>query len=209
MPKHQPIENTRKQPLGVDARSVPRAKRGRTTAPQTPVDLHTQKVELPAPMVEYVHAKLGAKLGAFALQIDRVSVRFDDVNGPRGGVDCECRLQAILPGRPSVVAVERATSPRAAFDAATASLTRAVKRSLDRAGMSQGLSAAKRKSARRAPAAAPAAVEAEVEAEPAPTPAKASRKQSNYVPSAQKLGQRARAETNSGKSRATAAKARR
>jgi len=205
MPKHQPIENTRKQPLGVDAESVPREKRGRTTAPHTPVDLHAHKVELPAPLVEYVHTKLGAKLGAFALQIDRVSVRFDDVNGPRGGADCECRLQAVLPGRPSVVAVERATSPRAAFDAATASLTRAVKRSLERAGMSQGLSAAKRKSARSAPP----QVAPEVEAEPAPTPPKTPRKQRNYVPSAQKLGQRARAETTSGKSRAAAAKTRR
>lgn len=207
MPKHQPIENTRKQPLGVDAESVPREKRGRTTAPQTPVDLHAHKVELPAPLVEYVHTKLGAKLGAFALQIDRVSVRFDDVNGPRGGADCECRLQAVLPGRPSVVAVERATSPRAAFDAATASLTRAVKRSLERAGMSQGLSSAKRKSARRASSEAPPAVEAEPA--PTPTPTKTPRKQRNYVPSAQKLGQRARAETTSGKSRAAAAKTRR
>ncbi len=203
MSRHQKIVNTRNQPLGVAADETPREERGRTTAPQTPVSIHADGVELPEALYAYVHKKLGAKLGAFALQIDRVAVRFADINGPRGGTDSECRLQVLLAGRPQIVVTERAAEPRTAFDAASQAAGRAVKRDLQRAGFSQGLRAARR---HKAPVDALPAMDAVVEKAPR---TKAERKQKNYVPSAQKLAQRARAQANAPKTRATAAKAKR
>lgn len=203
MSRHQKIVNTRNQPLGVAADETPREDRGRTTAPQTPVSIHADGIELPEPLYAYVHKKLGAKLGSFALQIDRVAVRFADINGPRGGTDCECRVQVLMAGRPQIVVTERASDVRSAFDASSQAAGRAVKRDLERAGFSQGLRAARR---HKKPADALPVEEPVV----APTPrTKAQRKQQNYVPSAQKLAARARAETNSPKSRASAAKAKR
>lgn len=145
MAKRKQPANTRKQPLGTNVEEVPREERGRTVGPQTPVDIHAHGVEVSDPMIDYVHQKLGAKLGAFSLLIERVSVRFDDLNGPRGGLDCECRLQVMIAGRPTLVATERAKDPRTAFDGACQSAARAVKRSLERAGYSQGLRASRRR----------------------------------------------------------------
>lgn len=144
MSRHQKLVNTRNQPLGVDADETPREERGRTTAPQTPVSIHADGVELPEALYAYVHKKLGAKLGAFALQIDRVAVRFADINGPRGGTDSECRVQVLMAGRPQIVVTERAEDLRSAFDAASQAAGRAVKRDLERAGFTQGLRAARR-----------------------------------------------------------------
>ena len=42
----------------------------------------------------YVRRKLGMKLGKFARSIERVSVRVEDVNGSRGGVDKACSADA-------------------------------------------------------------------------------------------------------------------
>jgi len=206
MSRHQKLVNSRNQPLGVEADATPREERGRTTAPQTPVSIHAAGVELPTALSAYVHKKLGVKLGAFALAVDRVAVRFADINGPRGGADSECKIQIVLAGRPQLVVTERAADVRSAFDAACQAAGRAVKRDLERAGFTQGLKAARR---HRGRATAPPAAEAPAsEAPPTPT-AKAPRRTNKYVPSAQKLGQRARAEANSPKTRASAAKARR
>lgn len=205
MSRHQKLVNSRNQPLGVAAEDTPRAQRGRTTAPQTPVEIHAHGVELPAAMTEHIQRKLGARVGAFALQIERISVRFDDLNGPRGGVDCECRIQVALAGRPAVVVAEKARGPREAFDAASQAMRRAVKRDLDRAGFSQGLRAARRGKRKSEPA----PVEVEAPVEKAPAPPKTQRKTAKYVESSQKLGQRARAAANSPKTHADSAKARR
>lgn len=230
MSRHQKLDNSRNQPLGVATESTPRAKRGRTAAPQTPVEIHAHGVDLPEAMTEYIQNKLGSRVGAFALQIERISVRFDDLNGPRGGVDCECRIQVTLAGRPAIVVNERARDARDSFEAASQAVRRAVKRDLQRAGYSQGLRAARRGKQKSAPA--PVEVDAPVKAasvkasavksspakssaaksapvEAATAAGKTQRKTINYVASSQKLGQRARAEANSPKTRAAAAKARR
>ena len=45
-----------------------------------------------------VRRQLGMKLGKFGQAIERVSVRVEDVNGLRGGVDTECRIKVVLSG---------------------------------------------------------------------------------------------------------------
>jgi ribosome-associated translation inhibitor RaiA len=230
MAKRKQALNTRNQPLGVAANSVPREKRGRTTAPETPVSIHADGVELTATLTEYIHSKLGAKVGAFALQIERVAVRFTDINGPRGGNDCECRIQIVLAGRPNIVVAERAATPRIAFDAASQGVGRAVKRDLDRAGFAQGLRSKRNKSRREKHAPAPAPEPEQAEA-PAPesrnvrkkTPRSAAalevssgqpsrmstRKSANRSPSALNLQKRASDEAHAPQTTAASARARR
>jgi len=129
---------SRKEPLGTESRHAGKVGRGRTRAGDTPLDVRTQGVALPEALAVYMRAKLGTRLGTFALQIERVTARFEDLNGPRGGVDTECRLQIAMVARPDLVVRERAVDARRAFDGACRSAARAVKHSLERAGHSAG-----------------------------------------------------------------------
>ena len=83
----------------------------------------------------YVRRKLGMKLGKFATSIERVSVRVEDVNGPRGGVDQVCRIKVVLIGLPTLVFQARDVSLEAAIDGAVAGTERAVRRSVQRRRM--------------------------------------------------------------------------
>ncbi|WP_438016071.1 hypothetical protein WMF18_35285 [Sorangium sp. So ce315] len=113
----------------------------------------------------HVRQSLGAKLGRFAPRIERLTVRFTDVNGPRGGVDVACDVKVVLSGRPSVVYQMQGREPRETIDRALPGIVRAVQSALARApraasraparGPKRPARAAKRGAAKRS-AAAPA-----------------------------------------------------
>lgn len=105
---------------------------GRTDTRQTPLALRAQHVHLERWLGSYIRDRAGQKLGKHALDIQRVTVRFDDVNGPKHGLDIVCRVKVELPALPSVVAEERGTDPREAFDKALAVAELALVRTLDR-----------------------------------------------------------------------------
>jgi putative sigma-54 modulation protein len=42
---------------------------------------------------EWVERRLSFALGRFAARIEEITVRFRDINGPRGGVDQQCRIE--------------------------------------------------------------------------------------------------------------------
>jgi putative sigma-54 modulation protein len=68
----------------------------------------------------YIRHRLGRRLGKFGRSIERVSVRTEDVNGPRGGVDRVCRIKIVLKGLPSVLFECRELSLNVAVDGALA-----------------------------------------------------------------------------------------
>ncbi len=117
------------------AAKMPRsAKRtaGRTTAEQVPANIRAFGTELAPDERTEIRQQLGSRLGKFAHSIERVTVRVQDVNGPRGGVDKACRIKVVLSGMPSVVVEEHAATMKQAFRAALGDVERAVKRTLDR-----------------------------------------------------------------------------
>ena len=114
---------------------LPRAFRrqaGRTRAPLVPSYIWTRGTSLSQNDRDYIRRKLGMKLGKFARSIERVSVRVEDVNGPRGGVDHVCRIKVVMSGRPSVVVERHHASLQAAVDGALATVERAVRRAVQR-----------------------------------------------------------------------------
>ena len=114
---------------------MPRASRresGRIDAPLVPTYIRPRGIELGQDDRTYIRRKLGMKLGKFATSVERVSVRVEDLNGPRGGVDHVCRIKVVLSGLPSVVFERRAASLEAAIDGALAGVERAVRRSVQR-----------------------------------------------------------------------------
>ena len=108
---------------------------GRTVAPETPAYVLSVGSVLDVADKDYLRRKLGRKLGKFASSIERTSVRVEDVNGPRGGVDKRCRIKVVLTGLPSVVVEERHHSLQAALDGALARTERAVRQTAQRRSM--------------------------------------------------------------------------
>lgn len=112
------------------------SKRERSTeVPQIPAHIRAAQGDLGSSDRDYIRRKLGMRLGKFASSIERVSVRMEDVNGPRGGVDQLCRIKVVLRGLPSVVFESRDASLNAAVDGALSGVERTVRRTLQRRRM--------------------------------------------------------------------------
>jgi hypothetical protein len=73
------------------------------------------RVELPAGMEDWIRAQMNSKLDHASTLIERGTVRFEDINGPRGGIDTMCRIKLVIRRRPSVQVEEQAADARAAF----------------------------------------------------------------------------------------------
>jgi CBS domain-containing protein len=120
------------------AARLPRALKreaGRTDAQRVPANIRVAGVELDQDDRAYIRQTLGMKLGKYATSIERVSVRMEDVNGPRGGVDQVCRIKVVLSGLPSVVFQSQAASLKDAINGALAGVGRAVRRRVQRRRM--------------------------------------------------------------------------
>lgn len=105
---------------------------GATTTSQTP--LHIRALGLDLPDVERAHARerVSFKLGKFGLAITRISVRFEDVAGPKGAPVVECRFKIVLRNAADVTVAAEGATPRAAFDRAVGSAERTVRRTLEK-----------------------------------------------------------------------------
>lgn len=125
--------NRRRRPFASALPRPARARAGRTTVEQTPLALRTFGVDIDKATKDYVRRRLGVRLGKYAPHIERVTVRFTDTNGPRGGVDVDCDVKVVLSGQRSVVYGQRGSEPREALDLATPGVVRAVQRALERA----------------------------------------------------------------------------
>lgn len=116
---------------------IPKASKTEAPAafPQVPAYIRATEGDLSPDDRAYIRRKLGRRLGKFASAIERVSVRTEDVNGPRGGIDRVCRIKVVLSGLPSVVLERRDPSLTAAVDGALAGVDVAVRRAVQRRRM--------------------------------------------------------------------------
>lgn len=108
---------------------MPRSSRSKSRP--TPLALRTKDVEINEALREYVAKRVGTKLGKFASAIERVTVRFEDLNGPKKGSPADrCAIKVVITRHESVLVEVVAHEPRAAFDVCIDSVERAVKRAL-------------------------------------------------------------------------------
>lgn len=125
---------TRKPFTGVTPKSR-KLESTRTDIWSTPLALRT-RIPLDEVSRNEIRRRLGRKLANFAAHIDRVSLRIEDANGPRGGVDIICRLKVVLRALPSVVVEERGADVLFTLGRVAEATARAVRRTLQRSGWS-------------------------------------------------------------------------
>lgn len=106
---------------------------GRTGVRETPLSIRGN-VGTDAEARRRIREKLGRALAPLATRVERVSVRFDDINGPRGGADTRLRARVILSGLDSVVVEQRGRTPEHAIRLATPRLRRALQDAVERRG---------------------------------------------------------------------------
>ena len=80
----------------------------------------------------HVERRLRFALGRFTGAVGRVTVRVEDVNGPRGGVDKRCRLVVALAPRGELIIEDEDADVRTLLDRSADRAGRAVERRLAR-----------------------------------------------------------------------------
>jgi ribosomal subunit interface protein len=99
------------------------------------IDVRAMGFSLTDAIREHVESRVQASLGAFAPQIRSVTVRLEDVNAGRGGVDMRCAVLVKLRGRGAgepLVAEALEPDLYVAIDRAAARVRRPVLRQLRR-----------------------------------------------------------------------------
>ena len=109
-----------------------RRKVARTVARQTPTYIRSMGSALDEVHRDYLRRKLLRMLEKFGSAIERTSIRLEDVNGPRGGIDKRCQVKIVLRGLPSVYVDERDSSVQVAMDRALARANHAARQALQR-----------------------------------------------------------------------------
>lgn len=102
-------------------------------APGTSLTIRTSGLPIDTDLRDRIRLRLGWRLGKFAARIERVTVRFEDVNGPRGGRDTACKIKVVISGLPSIVVSEVAGDAREAFDRLDGRVERVVRGTIQRA----------------------------------------------------------------------------
>jgi hypothetical protein len=111
-----------------------KAAAGRPTLRQTPLTIRSEQ-PLGRALEERIAKQLPRRLGPAAGVLERVTVRFEDINGPKGGVDTVCRIKGVLSGRPSIVVAKTAHTEGLAFSEAVKAFGMALRREHGKHGL--------------------------------------------------------------------------
>ncbi len=96
------------------------------------VHVVAKNVTVAPSVAEFIERRLGFALGRFASRVIRVVVRLRDINGPRGGIDQQCRIAATVTPSAHKTAEGRGASVEAAICQAAERIACAVRKDLTR-----------------------------------------------------------------------------
>lgn len=96
------------------------------------IAIHAHGFTITEALREHVASRLQQAFGCCADRISRIMVRLSDINGPRGGVDKRCQIQARLATLADVVIEDTEANLYVAIDRATERAGRTAVRHLTR-----------------------------------------------------------------------------
>lgn len=96
------------------------------------LEIFAQRIEATEVLSTHIERRLRFALGRFGARVARVAVTLTDLNGPRGGVDKQCRIVAFLVPKGEVVVEVRDADIFIAVDRAADRLGRVMARELER-----------------------------------------------------------------------------
>jgi putative sigma-54 modulation protein len=129
------IQNTNHQaPLAAQTEAEPRS----PSVFENRLEIRSPHGHVGARLTAWIHDRLGRQLGKFAPSIERIEVRFVDLNGTKGGLDRSCMVHVVLSALPPVVVEMQAATDHEAFDLAASRAERATRRNLEKHGFSTG-----------------------------------------------------------------------
>jgi hypothetical protein len=115
------------------AKTLPKRARGRTAIADTPIVAHT-RISLPEVTRTSLEERLRHVLEPFGTRISRATIRLEDLNGPRGGVDLRCSVEVIFDGGDRVHIEQRAAEVLEAVRRIMPRVARSVRQHVDRSG---------------------------------------------------------------------------
>lgn len=110
-----------------------KSSRGRTAIEETPITTRS-RVPMPVEDRRNIEARLRRVLAPFGTRIERATIRFEDLNGPRQGVGMRCAIKVVLSGSDSVIVEERATNLLETARLAIPRVARSVRRHAGQSG---------------------------------------------------------------------------
>jgi putative sigma-54 modulation protein len=96
------------------------------------LDIRAHGFALTDALRQYATDHIAAKLAKHARAIESVVIRFEDINGSKGGVDKCCRIEVLISGTHPLVVEEVEDDLRAAMDRAADRIQTVVGRELTR-----------------------------------------------------------------------------
>lgn len=96
------------------------------------IEIRFRGLEPSVPLREHARRQIQARLGRFGRELSAVVVRIGDVNGPKGGVDKRCRIEAHGPRLGSPALEKSSGDPYSAVELAVERLSAVVRRNLGR-----------------------------------------------------------------------------
>lgn len=96
------------------------------------LDIRSLGFDLTPALLQHTERRLAFALARFTPLIRAVTVRLEDLNGPKGGLDKRCRVAATLDGQAALRAEATGADLYAAIDAAADRLGRMVVRAKNR-----------------------------------------------------------------------------
>jgi putative sigma-54 modulation protein len=95
------------------------------------LEMRTRGIPLTQQLKDHIEKRFRLALARFDGRLRRVHVLVEDVNGPRGGEDIQCRIRAELPHTKDLVINEVHSDPFAAVARASTRISRVLSRRLE------------------------------------------------------------------------------